>query len=70
MEGYTDLTVKVRMLTRTCQDCSATGEFPYVRAEMGGGDVPTWREAERKREAWWEAHKVKCVPARALLITA
>ncbi|MFE9833983.1 hypothetical protein ACFYP4_02370 [Streptomyces sp. NPDC005551] len=63
-KNYEDLTVHVRMLTRTCVACGVPGEFPYVRAENANGKTPTWREAERQREAWWTEHAKKCIPVR------
>jgi hypothetical protein len=55
-----DLTVRVRMLTRTCIGCNDSREFPYVREEMADGRTPTWSEAVAARAAWWEDHRKHC----------
>lgn len=59
--SFTDLAVKVRLLTRTCDVCAESIEIPWVLNEVfqvSGGT--TWRMADTQRKAWWDAHQKSC----------
>lgn len=65
--SFTDLTVRVRMLTRTCDACGQGVEIPFVPSELAaatGGT--TWRQANQKREDWSDDHLLLCVAILAL----
>ncbi|MFJ1700451.1 hypothetical protein ACIOHC_36270 [Streptomyces sp. NPDC088252] len=58
---FTDLAVKVRLLTRTCGVCNETVEIVWVPneiARVSGGT--TWRMADKQRKDWWADHQKSC----------
>lgn len=72
MSAFVDLSVRIHVLTRTCEACGQSAQFPYAPAKARSEEFPSWREAEQQRDDWWTDHEKECagVPAVVLAATA